>query len=112
MVNTLTTSPQQVVLLADDSEDHGLLIKKLSPKECWRLMDFSDEQFQKAQDTGASNSQLYKMAGNSIVVSVLYYIFLELYKSFPEIFDNMRVGSFFSGIGAYEAALERLYLNL
>lgn len=55
-------------------------IRKLTPKECWRLMGFTDEEFQKAQDAGVSNSQLYKQAGNSIVVDVLEYIFRNLLK--------------------------------
>jgi DNA (cytosine-5)-methyltransferase 1 len=42
------------------------------------LMGFTDENFQKAVDAGISNSQLYKQAGNSIVVDVLYYIFKNL----------------------------------
>ena len=46
-------------------------IRKLTPKECWRLMGFDDEDFDKAQASGVSNSQLYKQAGNSIVVNVL-----------------------------------------
>ena len=46
-------------------------IRKLTPKECWRLMGFSDEDFKKAQGASISNSQLYKQAGNSIVVNVL-----------------------------------------
>ena len=46
-------------------------IRKLTPLECWRLMGFDDEDFKKAQATGMSNSQLYKQAGNSIVVNVL-----------------------------------------
>jgi DNA (cytosine-5)-methyltransferase 1 len=46
-------------------------IRKLTPKECWRLMGFTDEDFQKAVDAGVSNSQLYKQAGNSIVSTVL-----------------------------------------
>ena len=46
-------------------------IRKLTPKECWRLMSFSDEDFEKAKASGVSNSQLYKQAGNSIVVKVL-----------------------------------------
>jgi DNA (cytosine-5)-methyltransferase 1 len=53
---------------------HNLRIRKLTPKECWRLMGFTDEDFEKAAQYN-SNSQLYKQAGNSIVVSVLYYIF-------------------------------------
>ena len=46
-------------------------IRKLTPKECWRLMGFADEDFEKAKNAGVSNSQLYKQAGNSIVVNVL-----------------------------------------
>ena len=52
-------------------------IRKLTPKECWRLMGFSDEDFEKASKVN-SNSQLYKQAGNSIVVNVLEAIFKEL----------------------------------
>lgn len=52
-------------------------IRKLTPKECWRLMAFSDEDFQKAEAVN-SNTQLYKQAGNSIVVSVLEAIFRQM----------------------------------
>lgn len=45
-------------------------IRKLTPKECWRLMGFDDEDFRKAEQVN-SNTQLYKQAGNSIVVNVL-----------------------------------------
>ena len=44
-------------------------IRKLTPKECWRLMGFNDEDFEKAEKVN-SNTQLYKQAGNSIVVDV------------------------------------------
>ena len=50
-------------------------IRKLTPLECWRLMGFDDEDFYRAQNAGISNSQLYKQAGNSIVVNVLQAIF-------------------------------------
>lgn len=68
-------------------ENHGTVtatnidfkIRKLTPKECWRLMGFSDNDFQKASDTGLSNTQLYKQAGNSIVVDVLEKIFKNLF---------------------------------
>lgn len=49
-------------------------IRKLTPKECFRLMDFSDEDFDACEKIGMSNAQLYKQAGNSIVVAVPYYI--------------------------------------
>lgn len=52
-------------------------IRKLTPKECWRLMGFTDEEFEKAAEVN-SNTQLYKQAGNSIVVDVLVAIFKEL----------------------------------
>lgn len=52
-------------------------IRKLTPRECYRLMNFSDEDFEKAQSV-ISNSQLYKTAGNSIVVAVLCAIFSQL----------------------------------
>ena len=86
----------------------NLRIRKLTPKECFRLMGFSDENFEAAEKM-VSNSQLYKQAGNSIVVDVLYYILVELYKAMPYLFDDLRLSSFFSGIGAFEIALNRLY---
>lgn len=52
-------------------------IRKLTPKECWRLMAFKDEDFHKAEAVN-SNTQLYKQAGNSIVVSVLEALFRQL----------------------------------
>lgn len=58
--------------------NHPLRIRKLTPKECWRLMGFDDEDFYKAEKV-CSNSQLYKQAGNSIVVNVLMAIFKELF---------------------------------
>lgn len=89
--------------------ENNLRIRKLTPKECFRLMGFSDEHYQAAKDAGVSNSQLYKQAGNSIVVDVLYYILVELYKAMPYLFDDLRLSSFFSGVGAFEIALNRLY---
>lgn len=53
-------------------------IRKLTPRECWRLMGFTDVEFDCAQMSGISNTQLYKQAGNSIVVDVLAGIFKEL----------------------------------
>lgn len=52
-------------------------IRKLTPKECWRLMDFTDEDFHKAEAVN-SNTQLYKQAGNSIVKAVLIAIFKQM----------------------------------
>ena len=44
---------------------------KLTPKECWRLMGFDDEDHDKVKEAGISDAQRYKMAGNSIVVNVI-----------------------------------------
>ena len=56
-----------------------LRIRKLTPKECFRLMGFSDEDFEKSAQVPTSNAQLYKQAGNSIVVNVLEEILKELF---------------------------------
>lgn len=60
-----------------DGEIYLIRIRKLTPRECWRLMGFSDEDYDKAE-TVNSNTQLYKQAGNSIVVPVLEAIFKEM----------------------------------
>lgn len=73
------------VILGDKDEvinNSIIRIRKLTPKECWRLMGFRDECFDRAKNSGMSDSALYKQAGNSIVVNVLYYIFKELFKEY------------------------------
>ena len=59
-------------------------IRKLTPTECYKLMGFTSEDCKKASDAGVSNSQLYKQAGNSIVVNVLEAIFTSLGKIYDE----------------------------
>lgn len=54
-------------------------IRKLTPIECFRLMGVTEENIDKIQAAGISNAQQYKMAGNSIVVDVLYYIFKKMF---------------------------------
>lgn len=54
-------------------------IRKLTPRECYRLMDVPEEAIDKLLATGISKSQHYKLAGNSIVVSCLYHIFKNLF---------------------------------
>ena len=54
---------------------HDLKIRKLTPKECFRLMGFEDKDIDVLVENGISNTQLYKMAGNSIVVDVLVRLF-------------------------------------
>lgn len=68
-IPTLTTSDGELVR-----------VRKLTPLETWRLMGISDEDFNKAKASGVSNAQLYKQAGNAIVVDVLYHIFKNLFE--------------------------------
>ena len=133
VAQTLTTSPQQAVVIKDESEpkievvgnympsghdasrivdtnglaptvreNHGTVtavleepkfrIRKLTPKECFRLMGFDDEDIDVLVENGISNTQLYKMAGNSIVVDVLERLFeclLLKKKEEPDLFSMM-----------------------
>ena len=72
LAQTLDTSDSKGVV-------ENLRIRKLTPKECWRLMGISDEDFEKAQEVN-SNTQLYKQDGNAIVVDVLEAIFTNMFK--------------------------------
>lgn len=71
IANTLLTGESQGVIEPD------FRIRKLTPRECWRLQGFPDWAFDKAQEVN-SNSQLYKQAGNSVTVNVIAAIAKEL----------------------------------
>lgn len=60
-----------VAFVEPNGEVHIGKIRKLTPRECWRLQGFTDEQFDKARATGLSDSRLYKMAGNAVTVNVI-----------------------------------------
>lgn len=79
---TLTTTEYKDPLkIAEPGNTRTVRIRKLTPRECWRLMGFMDEEFNRVH--GISNSQLYKQAGNSIVVNVLSALLSQLfYKEF------------------------------
>lgn len=74
---TLTAQDRHGILLDEQKDDnsdfwyHGKAIRKLTPRECWRLQGFNDEQFEKAKEAGISNSQLYKQAGNAVTVPIV-----------------------------------------
>ena len=68
IANTLVTGSEQATLTSE------YRIRKLTPRETWRLQAFPDELFDKAQQAGLSDSQLYKQAGNSVTVNVVEYI--------------------------------------
>ena len=89
MIQTIKTSVNDVAVVVEDKpySDYSLgkiktnlRIRKLTPLECWRLMGISDTDFDKAQASGMSNAQLYKQAGNGIVVNVFEAILRELFK--------------------------------
>jgi DNA (cytosine-5)-methyltransferase 1 len=63
----------------EGKESTSYRIRKLTPRECFRLMGVTEADIDKIQQSGVSQSQQYKMAGNSIVVDVLYHIFRKLF---------------------------------
>lgn len=109
--NTITTVCKDNLVLESNKDG----VRRLTPKECWRLFDFSDEDFEKARkalnDTyyngkDKSSSQLYEMAGNTIVVNTLALILKQL-----NINEHINVIEFFSGIGAQSKALKRAEID-
>lgn len=64
--------------LPEELKGKKFRIRKLTPKECFRLMGVDDDDIDKMQSSKLSNSAQYKLAGNSIVVDVLYHIFRKL----------------------------------
>lgn len=76
--NTITIV-QKDNLLYEPINNKYFRIRKLTERECFRLMGVSEENIDKIQNAGISKTQQYKMAGNSIVIDVLYYIFKKLF---------------------------------
>lgn len=77
LVAAMGTGGGNVPIITEGENMDKLRIRKLTPKECWRLMGFDDIDFEKASKVN-SNTQLYKQAGNSIVVNVLEAILYNL----------------------------------
>ncbi|MGY0013309.1 DNA cytosine methyltransferase [Bacillus anthracis] len=75
LTNVITTVTKDNLV----AEPPEYRIRRLTPLECWRLMGIADEYFYKAKNSGISDSQLYKQAGNAIVVDVLVGIFGNLF---------------------------------
>jgi len=133
-------NPEHLIIITDEMIDmitnSGYRVRKLTPRECYRLMGFTDEYYEKARycteeevnelikkkrkytteldDLGIerviklSDAQAYKQAGNSIVVDVLYHVFKALKDTYPNDFKDVRICSLFSGIGAFEQALKAI----
>lgn len=87
--NTLSTSVKDNMLAVPelrmedgcmvDKEGRRYRIRKLTPTECFRLMDVDEEDIEKMKQAGIAKTNLYKLAGNSIVVSCMYHIFRKLF---------------------------------
>lgn len=82
--NTLTSVQKDNLALESDIKYR---IRKLTPLECWRLLDFFDEDFYKAEAVN-SDTQLYKQAGNSIVRNVLVAIMGQIIPGKEDIYKN------------------------
>ncbi|MBO5970545.1 MAG: DNA (cytosine-5-)-methyltransferase [Clostridia bacterium] len=67
--------PNEPMFTITVTDKHGIMrygkVRKLTPRECWRLQGFTDEQFDKVIATGIKDGQLYKMAGNAVSVPVI-----------------------------------------
>ena len=70
---------KQIFTLPEELRGKKFRIRKLTPRECFRLMGVDDADIDKIQAAGVSNSGQYKLAGNSIVVDVLFHIFRKMF---------------------------------
>ena len=87
--NTLSTSTKDNMLAVPelrmedgcmvDKEGRKYRIRKLTPTECFRLMDVEDKDIEKMKQAGIAKTNLYKLAGNSIVVSCMFHLFRKLF---------------------------------
>lgn len=70
----------------EEIEDFNeLAVRRLTPKECFRLQGFDDQDVDLLVANGISNTQLYKMAGNSIAVNMLEFLFCQIFDNNDEI---------------------------
>lgn len=70
---------KQNINLPAELQGKKFRIRKLTPRECFRLMGVDDADIDKIQAAGISNSGQYKLAGNSIVVDVLFHLFRKMF---------------------------------
>ena len=67
------------LILIENGKRKKYRIRKLTTTECFRIQDVSDEDIEKMKQAGIAKTNLYKLAGNSIVVSCMYHIFRKLF---------------------------------
>lgn len=79
---------QNAIELPSELKGKKFRIRKLTPRECFRLMGVDDKDIDKIQSAGISQSGQYKLAGNSIVVDVLFHIFRKMFIETDQDFDG------------------------
>jgi DNA (cytosine-5)-methyltransferase 1 len=79
---------QNAIELPSELKGKKFRIRKLTPRECFRLMGVDDKDIDKMQAAGISQSGQYKLAGNSIVVDVLFHIFRKMFIETDQDFDG------------------------
>ena len=77
--NETNMADQNAIELPSELKGKKFRIRKLTPRECFRLMGVDDKDIDKMQAAGISQSGQYKLAGNSIVVDVLFHIFRKMF---------------------------------
>ena len=77
--NETNMADQNAIELPSELKGKKFRIRKLTPRECFRLMGVDDKDIDNIQAAGVSNSGQYKLAGNSIVVDVLFHIFRKMF---------------------------------
>ncbi len=102
------SNPSTIVLQTVDTPDgKKYAIRRLKPNEAYRFMGFDDADYEKASKL-CGKTAIYKQAGNSIVVDVIYLVLKQLFDAMPYLFEDSRALSLFSGIGAFEKALGKV----
>lgn len=85
--------PDEPMFTLTVQDRHGVVhcgrVRRLTPRECWRLQGFTDEQFHRAAATGLSDSRLYQMAGNAVSVPVIS----ALGRKIKEIYERGRINA-------------------
>lgn len=75
----MSSTEENQLNLPEELKGKKFRIRKLTPKECFRLMGVDDKDIDTIQASGLSNSAQYKLAGNSIVVDVLFHLFRKMF---------------------------------
>ena len=102
------SNPSTIVLQTVDTPDgKKYAIRRLKPNEAYRFMGFDDADYEKASKL-CGKTAIYKQAGNSIVVDVIYLVLKQLFDVMPYLFEEVCALSLFSGIGAFEKALGKV----